>query len=108
MSNTTNVLEPPEPGHVLREFLHEMGFTQDVVAGALGVSRIRLNAVLNGRRAVTAETALRLARVLNTSAEFWLNLQVGLDIHRAKVKMAEDLECLPVLRNAPEIPERAA
>jgi addiction module HigA family antidote len=70
MANSSSV-PPPMPGEELRKFLSGIQLKQDEVPNALGVSRVRLNEVLNGRRAITAETALKLSRVLGTSAEFW-------------------------------------
>ncbi len=70
------MLEPPvHPGEVLREdFLVPLALTQTTFAAHLGISLQRLNDLLCGRRGVTPDTALRLARVLGTSAEFWINL----------------------------------
>jgi addiction module HigA family antidote len=90
---------PVRPGDVLRKrVLGDMDITQDRLAEALGVSRFTINQVLNGRRAVTPEMALRLERVLDTSAEMWLNLQAKVDLYDARRRIGGDLSELPRLR----------
>ncbi len=90
---------PPAPGEILRkQVLEGMDVNQDALAKALGVSRFTVNQVLNGRRGVSAEMALRLAHVLDTSAEMWLNLQAKVDLYEARRKMATELARLPKLR----------
>lgn len=92
---------PPAPGHILRErVLRDLEITQDQLAEALGVSRFTVNQILNGHRGITPEMALRVGRVLNTSAEFWLRLQSQFDLFKAKEKLGTDLLKLPVLRIA--------
>jgi addiction module HigA family antidote len=76
---------PITPGEVLRErVLIPLGITQEHLAEALQVSRFSVNQIVNGRRAVTADMALRIARVTDTSPEFWLNLQRDVDIYEAR------------------------
>lgn len=90
---------PASPGEVLRkQVLEGMDLNQDTLAKALGVSRLTVNQVLNGRRGVSAEMALRLAHVLDTSAEMWLNLQAKIDLYEARRKIAAELAELPRLR----------
>lgn len=72
---------PSGPGYHLREVLEEYGLTQQQFADRLGIERHRLNEILNGKRSVTPDTALRLARVLVTSPELWLNLQRQVDLY---------------------------
>ena len=75
---------PTHPGEMLREeFLVPLGITQSDFAVRLGVSFPRLNEVINARRAVTPDTALRLARVTGMSADFWLGLQQDWDLWHA-------------------------
>lgn len=62
------------------------GMSVHQLAKALGVSAARMNEIVRGRRGVTADTALRLARYFNTSAEFWLNLQTFYDLRMAQAK----------------------
>lgn len=75
---------PTAPGEMLREeFLIPLGISQSAFAVRLGVSFPRLNEVVNARRAVTPDTALRLARVTGMSADFWLGLQQDWDLWHA-------------------------
>jgi|SoiMethySBSTD1v2_1073268.scaffolds.fasta_scaffold84349_2 antitoxin HigA-1 len=93
---------PVSPGEVLRDdILAGTGITQDTLAAAMGVSRFTVNQIINGRRAVTADTALRLARVLSTTPDLWLNLQRDVDLWRARRARAAEIEGLSVLRKAP-------
>jgi antitoxin HigA-1 len=91
---------PTHPGEMLREeFLKPLGITQTAFARRrLGVSFPRLNEVINARRAVTADTALRLARVTGMSADFWRGLQQDWDLWHAlrsdEAKAIEKLEPL--------------
>jgi addiction module HigA family antidote len=81
--------KPTHPGEILlEEFLRPSGMSQIDLAAKMGVSVQRVNTLINGRRDVTAETAVLLAKVLNTSAEFWMNLQTSLDLHKAHQKLA--------------------
>jgi len=68
---------------LLEEFLKPLGISQSAFAIRLGVSFPRLNEIIRGRRGVTPDTALRLARVLGTSADFWLGLQQDWDLWQA-------------------------
>lgn len=76
--------KPASPGEMLvEEFLTPMGLTQGALAEAMGVPRKLVNELCSGRRAVTAETALMLARVFGNSADFWLNTQRRTDLWEA-------------------------
>jgi addiction module HigA family antidote len=89
---------PLSPGEVLREdYLAGTGITQDALAAALGVSRVTVNMILNDRRTVTAEMALRLARVLGTTPDYWLRLQAETDLHRARRRHGAEIGQLSVL-----------
>ena len=104
----TRDFPPPSPGAVLRQrVLANMDINQDLLAKALGVSRFTVNQVLNGRRAVTPEMALRLGHVLGTSPELWLKLQAQLDLYRAKCDIGDELAKLPRLRETDETPTTA-
>ena len=75
---------PTHPGEMLlEEFLKPMGISQSAFAVQLGVSFPRMNEIVRGKRGVTADTALRLAQVLGTSADFWMGLQVDWDLWHA-------------------------
>ncbi len=81
------------PGEVLdEEFLKPMGITQYRLAKNLGVPPRRINEIIKGRRAITADTALRLARHFGISAEFWLNLQTHHDLEREHERLADRLD----------------
>ena len=72
------------PGEMLLEdFLKPLGLRQAAAAERLGISANRLNEVVLGKRRITADTALRLSRLLNTSPQFWLRLQADWDLHQA-------------------------
>ena len=91
---------PTHPGEMLlEEFLKPLGISQSAFAIRLGVSFPRLNEVIRGKRGVTPDTALRLARVLGTSADFWLGLQQDWDLwHALRGKGASQIEQLEPLR----------
>lgn len=77
--------QPTHPGEVLfREFLEPMNMTQLKLAEKMGVPIQRVNTLINGKRDVTAETAILLSHVLKTSPEFWMNLQVSCDLYEAR------------------------
>ena len=76
---------PVHPGEVLREdFLRPLGLSQYALAKAIGVSQMRVSAVIHGRRAISPDTALRLARYFGTSAEFWTVMQATFDLECAR------------------------
>jgi len=80
---------PTHPGEVLlEEFLKPMDLTQVALAERMGVPIQRLNTVIAGKRSVTAETALLLARELKTTPEFWMNLQNAVDLYHAAKRLA--------------------
>ena len=84
---------------LLEEFLKPLGITQSAFAQQLGVSFPRLNGVINARRSVTPDTALRLARVTGMSADFWLGLQQDWDLwHALRTKEAERISRLRPLQ----------
>lgn len=90
---------PTHPGEMLlEEFLKPLGITQTAFALQLGVSFPRLNEVINGKRSVTPDTALRLARVTGMSADFWLGLQQDWDLwHALRSEEAKEIEQLTPL-----------
>ena len=72
---------PVDPGQVfLEDFLEPLEMTQKEAAARLNISYPRMNEIINGRRSVTPDTAIRLARLTGTEAEFWLNLQQAVDL----------------------------
>jgi antitoxin HigA-1 len=86
---------------LLEEFLKPLGITQSAFAIRLGVSFPRLNEVINAKRSVTPDTALRLARVTGMSADFWLGLQQDWDLwHALRSDKAEEIARLEPLKVA--------
>lgn len=89
----TRKLAPVHPGEVLMaEFLTPLGLSQYRLAKDTGVPPRRINEIVHGTRAVTADTALRLARFFGTSERFWLNLQAQYDLEVARDRLAGRLE----------------
>ncbi len=90
---------PTHPGEMLlEEFVKPLGITQSALAIRLGVSFPRINEIIRGRRGVTPDTALRLARVVGMSAEFWLGLQQDWDLWQAmrSEKASQIAELVPL------------
>jgi addiction module HigA family antidote len=86
---------------LLEEFLKPLGISQSAFAIRLGVSFPRLNGIIRGKRGVTPDTALRLARVLGMSADFWLGLQRDWDLwHAMRGANAAEIERLEPVRRA--------
>lgn len=86
-------LPPVHPGEVLlEEFLEPLGLTQYRVAKDLSVPARRINEIVHGTRAVSADTALRLARYFGTSDRFWLNLQAAYDLDVERDRLGRRLE----------------
>jgi len=80
------------PGEVLlEEFLNPMGISQNALARAIGVPPRRINEIILGKRAVTADTALRLAAFFGTSEGFWLGLQADYDLEEARHGIGKEL-----------------
>ena len=76
---------PAHPGEVLREdFLRPLDLSQYALAKAIAVPQIRISAIVNGKRAITSDAALRLARYFGTSAEFWMGMQATYDLEMAR------------------------
>jgi len=73
-------LAPIHPGELLREELAEIGVSLNELSRALRVPMNRISAIANGKRAITADTAMRLARYFGTSAQMWMNLQSAYDL----------------------------
>lgn len=85
--------DPIHPGAVLRhDFLEPLALSQYALAKALGVPQVRVSEIINGKRAITPDTALRLARYFGTSAEFWLRMQAGYELEIARDKVGGLIE----------------
>lgn len=86
-------MPPIHPGEVLFEdFLKPMSVSQARLAKATGVPPRRINEIVHGKRAITANTSLRLAKALGTSAQFWLNLQARHDLEAARDAVGAEIE----------------
>jgi len=84
---------PVHPGEVLlEEFLKPLGISQYRLARDIGVPPRRINEIVHGKRTVTADSALRLARYFSTSDRFWLNLQAQYDLEVEKDRLGERLD----------------
>jgi antitoxin HigA-1 len=105
-SSTTTAEErmaPVHPGEILAEdFMKPLGLSQCALGRALGVPPRRINEIVHGKRGVTADTALRLARFLGTSPELWMGLQTGYELDLAQRQVADriQLEVHPLERTA--------
>ncbi len=85
-------LPPIHPGEILlEEFLKPMGVSQYRLSKDIGVSPRRINEIVHGKRSITANTALRLARYFGTSERFWMNLQSRYDLELEKDKLGRRL-----------------
>ena len=90
---TAKKLSPIHPGEILlEEFLNPMGMSQYRLAKGLSVPARRINEIVHGKRAITADTALRLSRFFGMSERFWLNLQMRFDLQREKERLGDRLE----------------
>jgi len=89
----TKKLDPVHPGEILqKEFLGPMGLSQNRLALALGVPARRINEIVLGKRGITADTALRLARYFKMSPQFWLGLQMDYELDVAEDMLEGRLE----------------
>ena len=87
-----NKLKPVHPGEILlEEFLRPMGLSQNRLALDIRVPARRINEIVHGKRRITADTALRLARYFDMSAEFWLGLQMDYDLDVASDALSDRL-----------------
>ena len=85
------------PGEPLRDELNEIGLRLNELGRALRVPMNRISAIVNGKRAITVDTAMRLARYFGTSPQYWLNLQIAYDLEIAaqEIRSKIDREVLP-------------
>ena len=95
-----NPLAPVHPGEILlEEFMIPMKVSQTQLGNALGVSPRRINEIVHGRRRITADTALRLARHFGTSAEFWMGLQADYDLDVARDTKSKEIKRTVTVRS---------
>jgi antitoxin HigA-1 len=95
-----NQMRPIHPGEILREeYLVPLGLSANALAHTLGVPTNRISAIVAGKRSVTADTALRLARAFKTSPELWLNLQQAYDLRTAELAVGRAMRAIkPLVR----------
>lgn len=94
----TKLLAPVHPGEVLKEeFMKPLGLSANALARSLRVPANRISAIVNGDRGITADTALRLAKALGTTPDFWLNLQKQYDLDCARDEL-KDLSRIEPIR----------
>lgn len=85
-----DILPPIHPGEILLEdFMKPLGLSQYRLAKDIGVTPIRISQIVNGKRSITVDTAMRLARYFGTSAAVWLRLQIRYDLEVAESEMSE-------------------
>ena len=94
-------LPPTHPGELLREeLIPAIGLTQDALARRLGVSRRTINEILGEKRSISADMAHRLARLFDTTPEFWLGLQQDVDLWKARQAAAREYSKIKPLRKS--------
>ena len=85
-------LPPIHPGELLKDELDEIGVSANELSRALRVPMNRISAIVNGRRAITVDTAIRLARYFGTSPQYWMNLQIAYDLEVARQEIQPRIE----------------
>ena len=92
--------QPTHPGEIIRyEYLDELNMTQQQLADAIGITRVRVNEIILGKRSITPDTAFRLAKFFNTSPEFWIGLQTNFDMWNTLQKRKKEYETIRPLKN---------
>ena len=106
MSNSTTTTdadlnEPIHPGEVLMEdFIEGFGITQNKLAVSIGVPSRRINEIVHGKRGISADTAIRLARYFGTSEELWMNLQSNDELRLERRALREQIDAIAPLQSA--------
>ena len=101
-STTTDAdrIDPIHPGEVLMEdFIEGFGIAQNKLATAIGVPPRRINEIVHGKRGITADTAVRLAKYFGTSAELWMNLQSHYELRLERRALREQLDNIVPLQS---------
>lgn len=88
----TNKMRPIHPGEILKAEMDELEYSANYLAKQLHVPVNRITHILNGQRSITADTALRLAKFLGTSPEFWLNLQSAYDLKITRQRSGKKID----------------
>ena len=108
-STTTeaDLIEPIHPGEILMEdFIEGFGITQNKLAVSIGVPPRRINEIVHGKRGITADTAIRLARYFGTSEEFWMNLQSNYELRRERRSLRDKVAAITPLESREHSPRR--
>jgi addiction module HigA family antidote len=93
MRTAQQVMDPIHPGEILfEEYMRPLDLSQNGLAVAIGVPPRRINEIVHGKRRITADSALRLARFFSTSERFWLNLQTRYDLEVERERILTELE----------------
>lgn len=101
-------IDPIHPGKVLMEdFIEGFGITQNQLATAIGVPPRRINEIVHGKRGITADTAVRLAKYFGTSAELWMNLQSHHELRLERRALREQLDSIVPLQSGAQTPQAA-
>ncbi|KGN39462.1 HigA family addiction module antitoxin [Knoellia subterranea] len=103
LSTTTEAdqIEPIHPGEILMEdFIEGFGITQNKLAVSIGVPPRRINEIVHGKRGITADTAIRLARYFGTSEEFWMNLQSNYELRLERRALRDQVAAIAPLQTA--------
>ena len=106
MSNSSTItesdlIEPIHPGEILMEdFIEGFGITQNKLAVSIGVPPRRINEIVHGKRGITADTAIRLARYFGTSDEFWMNLQSNYELRLERRVLRDKIAAIAPLKVA--------
>ncbi|MCE7482757.1 MULTISPECIES: HigA family addiction module antitoxin [Microbacterium] len=106
MSNSSiiteaDLIEPIHPGEILMEdFIEGFGITQNKLAVSIGVPPRRINEIVHGKRGITADTAIRLARYFGTSEEFWMNLQTSYELRIERRALSDKVTAITPLKAA--------
>ena len=99
--DTNDRLGPIHPGEIVDEdFLKPLSISQSRLSKDIGVPPVRINQIVHGKRGITADTALRLAKFFGTTAEFWMNLQIHFDLEVQRNVSSEQLEQFKVFHAA--------
>ena len=97
----TDLIEPIHPGEILMEdFIEGFGITQNKLAVSIGVPPRRINEIVHGKRGITADTALRLARYFGISEEFWMNLQSNYELRLQRRALGDKITSITPLEAA--------
>ena len=91
--------QPTHPGEIIRyEYLDELNMTQQQLADSIGITRVRINEIILGKRSITPDTAFRLAKFFNTTPEFWIGLQTNFDMWNTLQKRKKEYETIKPLK----------